>query len=399
MLAGMLDYFAARLGAENVHYILIGGKHDGQFPAELCPIPAPTARQAIRNLAVRTAIGRSSIQESFLWSRSTQTAVQQCLEGIQPHIELYDTVRTAQYAGDTPGPARICYLDDLFSERYALMLSAAKADSSIRFRPLGNFAQHVPAKLHSLAENPTSQKALLAAEKGLVARSENRVAQSFDRCLLINRHETELLQKRAAVPVERVITIPPLIKAPKSINRDYRGGPQFLFLGLLSLPHNDDGLRSFIRGTWQRVLRRMPDARLRVVGRDPLPELHAVISQYGSGTVSLEGYVPDLGALMARSAAMVNPLRFGSGIKLKIIESLAQGLPVVSTEVGASGILGGVENGVCLAKGAAEWVDQLEQLTSPAHNSKVSAAASAHFARVYSRPAVFAAYDNVFGLG
>jgi glycosyltransferase involved in cell wall biosynthesis len=102
---------------------------------------------------------------------------------------------------------------------------------------------------------------------------------------------------------------------------------------------------------------------------------------------------------MSQSAAMVNPLRFGSGVKLKIIDSLGQGLPVVSSEIGARGILGGVENGVCVAEGADGWVDQLEQLTSPTHNSKVSAAASAHFARIYSRNAVFAVYDSVFGLG
>jgi glycosyltransferase involved in cell wall biosynthesis len=399
VLAGLIDYFVARLSADNVHYLLVGNEPDGQFPVQLRSISAPTAMQAIRSVALRSAIGRSSMQESFLWSRSTQTAVQRCLGEIDPQIELYDTVRTAQYASDAPGPTRICYLDDLFSERYASMLSAGNADRSVKFRPLGKFAEHVPAKLHFLTENRISQKALLAVEKILIARSENRAAQSFDRCLLVNQHETHLLQTRAAVPGGRVSTIPPLIKVPVTVDRDYRGSPRFLFLGLLSAPHNDDGLRSFICETWPRVLRRMPGAQLRVVGRRPQPELHAAISKYGCGAISLEGYVPDLGAIMAQTAAMVNPMRLGSGVKLKIIESLGRGLPVVSSEIGASGILEGDENGVCVAEGADEWVDQLEQLTSPTNNSKVSAAASAHFARTYSRTAVFAAYDRVFGLG
>lgn len=399
VLAGLIDYFVARLCAKNVHYLLIGNKYDGQFPVDLRLIEGPTAIQGIRSAVIGTATGRSSMQESFLWSRSTEAAVQQCLQEINAHIELYDTVRTAQYAGDAPGPTRICHLDDLFSERYASMLAASKADRSLRFRPLGTFAQHVPSKLHFLTENRISQKAILTAEKTLIARSENRAARSFDRCLLVNQHETDLLQTRAAVPDGKVATIPPLIKAPVTVARDYRGSPQFLFLGLLSQPHNDAGLRSFIRETWPRVLRRMPGAQLRVVGRKPQPELHAAISKFGCGAISLEGYVPDLGALMAQSAAMVTPLRFGSGVKLKIIESLGRGLPVVSSETGASGILGGVENGVCVAEGPDEWVDRLEQLTSPTFNSKVSVAASAHFARNYSRSAVFAMYDNIFQLG
>ena len=399
VLAGLIDYFVARLGAQSVHYLLVGNRPDGQFPVNLQSIRAPTAAQALKNVATRTIVGRSSIQESLLWSRGTQDAVRQCLREIEPQIELYDTVRAAQYVDDAPGPMRVCYLDDLFSERYATMLAACKADRSIKFNALANFARHVPAKLHFLTENPITQKALLTAEKTLIVRSENRVAHSLDRCLLVNHHETDLLLKRAAVPEGRVATIPPLIRDPVGVRRDYRGSPQFLFLGLLSLPHNDDGLRSFICETWPKVLQKMPGARLRVVGREPRPELHSVVSEYGSGSISLEGYVPDLGSLMADSAAVVNPLRFGSGVKLKIIESLGRGLPVVSSEIGASGVLGGVENGVCLADGVDEWVDQLGRLTSPQYNAMVSTAALAHFARMYSRDAVFSVYDRVFDLG
>jgi glycosyltransferase involved in cell wall biosynthesis len=399
VLAGLIDYFVARLSAEHVHYLLIGNEPDGEFPVPMVPISGPSAGQAIRNTAVRSALGRSSLQESFLWSRRTQEALTRCLDEIGADVELYDTVRTAQYAGGGPGPTRICYLDDLFSERYATMLTAGKADRTVNFRPLGNFAERVPARLHFLTENRTTQRALLLAEQRLIARSENRATQSFDRCLLINEHETSVLRRRAKVADERVETIPPLVKAPAEVGRDYRGAPEFLFLGLLSLPHNDDGLRTFIRGTWPAVLRRMPDARLRVVGREPQPELHEAIAQYGGGAISLEGYVPDLGELMASSAAMLNPVRLGSGVKLKIIESLARALPVLSSGIGADGVLAGAEHGVCVAKGADDWVDQLEQLTSPEYNSQVSDAAAAHFSRIYSRSAVFAAYDHLFGLG
>jgi glycosyltransferase involved in cell wall biosynthesis len=400
VLAGLIDYFVARLGVERIHYLLIGSNHVEHFPLQLRSISAPTATRAIRNVATRSAIGRSSMQESFLWSPKTHSAIQRFLGEASPSIELYDTVRTAQYASNGLGPTRICYLDDLFSERYTSMLSAARADRSIKFRPLGNFAERVPTKLHFLTENRISQKALLAAESSLVAKSEDHAARSFDRCLLINHDETRLLRTRAAVPDRKVATIPPLIiKAPTTVDREYRSSRQFLFLGLLSLPHNHDGLRSFICETWPRVLRRMPDARLRVVGREPQPELRTAISKYGFGAITLEGYVPDLDAMMAQSAALINPLRFGSGVKLKVIESLSRALPVVSTVIGASGILSGGEHGIYLADSTDEWVDRLEQLTSPKQNRDASAAASAHFSRIYSRNAVFAAYDAVFGLG
>jgi len=199
--------------------------------------------------------------------------------------------------------------------------------------------------------------------------------------------------------MQRVVTIPPLISAPAAQARSYVGEPQFLFLGLLSLPHNDDGLRSFVRHTWPAVLRQMPKARLRVVGREPMPELLSVIAEFGGGSITLEGYVSDLDELMMQSAAMLNPLRMGSGIKLKVIESLGRGLPVISTRIGADGMSSGADNGILLADSGDEWVERMHWLTSPSNNARVSAAGSNHFSREYSRSAVFATYDDAFGLG
>lgn len=400
VLAGLVAYFAERLPAGDVHYLLVGndGEAAADFPVDVREIPGPTRGQAIRNLGVRVISGRSSMQESFLWSRSTQSSVSRTLRELEPDIEVYDTVRTAQYADGVTAGRRICYMDDLFSVRYDNMLRSMKRDLTVEFKPLGNFAKRVPPRLHFLTEARTSQRALLEAERRLVARSEDRTAKSFDRCLLVNEHESEILRARAVVPSERVVTIPPLITPPKDVARTNRREPQFLFLGLLSLPHNDDGLRWFVRSVWPRVLRRIPNVRLRVVGREPSPELLTTISQFGRGAISLEGYIPDLDELMMQSAAMVNPLRMGSGIKLKVIESLGRGLPVISSRTGVDGMWSGAHNGILLAESADEWVDQMQRLTSAADNARISAAGSDHFAHRYSRPAVFAAYDKAFDL-
>ncbi|MGV0835525.1 hypothetical protein [Mycolicibacterium thermoresistibile] len=149
VLAGLVDYFTARLGAPDVHYLLIGGEPGSAFPAQLHPVPGPSARQAVTNVVVGSALGRASIQEAMLWSRRTKASVQRRLADIDAQIEVYDTVRTAQYADLHPGPRRICYLDDLFSQRYASMLAAVDTDRTTTFRPLGDFGRHVPKRLHS----------------------------------------------------------------------------------------------------------------------------------------------------------------------------------------------------------------------------------------------------------
>ncbi|MFY9337068.1 MAG: glycosyltransferase family 4 protein, partial [Mycobacterium sp.] len=187
------------------------------------------------------------------------------------------------------------------------------------------------------------------------------------------------------------------VTAPPSPARRYTGAPEFVFLGLLSLPHNDDGLRWFLTAVWPVLLQRLPAARLRVIGREVRPGVLALAESLGP-SVSVDGYVADLSAALGGAAGLVNPLRFGSGIKLKVIDALGRHLPVVSTAVGAEGIASGPGTGVLVADEPAGFAELLYQLTDPVRNADLSEQAAGHFQRTYSRSAVFDRYDLAFSL-
>ncbi|WP_346343362.1 glycosyltransferase family 4 protein [Rhodococcus sp. MS16] len=395
VLAGFLEYFIDRLGPNNVHYLMVGGRARDDFPAKLHPQPKPSALGAFGSVVTRTGTGRASLQESLLHSADVRTAIHRTLDRVSPDLEVYDTVRMAQYASVNRSDQQICYLDDLFSERYRAMLVAADQYPDINIQPLGNFASHVPRPLRPLADHRRSQRLLLALEQRLVSRSEDKSAHRFRTNLLVNAHESDLLRQRSGVEAGRVQVIPPLIGHPIP-RRDYHGAPEFLFLGQLLLPHNDDGLRSFLSNVWPLVLAARPDARLRIVGRHPRPELTELVAKYAN-SVTLEGFVSDLSEILGRSAAMINPLRFGSGIKLKIIEALGAGVPVISTTIGADGVAIGLDEGVLVADSDAELSELLLESTDVVHNVRLSTAAREHFARCYSRDVVFARYDAAFG--
>lgn len=396
VLAGFLEYFAARMGERNVHYVMVGEHGHDEFPAELHTISKPTTLKALTSVLVRTGTGRTSLQEALLYTPGLRAEVGRLIEQLGADLEVYDTIRMAQHA-----PARcttqVCYLDDLFSERYRVMLAAAEKYSDMQIQPLGNFATHVPARVRSLAEHPRNQRALLRVEKALAYSSEIRVVNGFDAALLLNDREAQLLRDRCAVEADRVRVIPPLIGPRAPTRRDYTGTPEFIFLGLLSLPHNDDGLKSFLTHVWPLVLATQPNARLRVVGRQARSGLTALVARY-TESVKLEGFVPDLSELFSRAAAMIVPLRFGSGIKLKIIEAIGGGVPVISTSIGAEGVATGADRGVLVADDHAELADLLLEATGVSRNRDLSMAALEHFKRCYSRPVVFARYDSAFGL-
>lgn len=396
VLAGFIEYLTELFGAGNVHYLLVGGRHHDNFPAVLHSAPRPHPVRAVGNVLTRSGTGRASLQESLLRSSVTAGAIRRTLDHLDAELEIYDTVRMAQYANADRHRRQVCYLDDLFSERYMSMLRAAHDDPAIDIQPLGNFAAHVPSPLRPLAASRRIQRGLLTVERALVGRSEDRTARRFQTTLLINESEATRLRYRTGLAADRVRSLPPLITEPVA-RRDYRGAPEFAFLGLLSLPHNDDGLRSFLAGVWPHVIAARPDARLRVVGRNARPGLRAAVALHG-GSVTLEGFIPDLGEILCRSAALVNPLRFGSGVKLKIIEALGRGLPVVTSAVGGDGVASGPGTGVLVSDDGAEMAALLLETTGPSQNAELSSAARDHFAATYSRAAVFAAYDVAFGV-
>ncbi|TPG34233.1 glycosyltransferase family 4 protein [Mycolicibacterium hodleri] len=397
VLAGFVDYFVQRYGAESVHYVKVGDPPQRAFPVPVHVVPAPSRAAVLRGIATRVAVGRASLQEAFLGSPQTAAAITQIISEIRPRLQVYDTVRMAQYAPSDVAAQQICYLDDLFSERYEGMLRAAKLYPDVNSSPLGNFADHVPRRLQPLADHRISRTALLRAERVLVRRSEDRAAKAFRRCLLVNQNETDLLIRRTGVAPGRIVCVPPLFAPRVEVERRYSGGAEFVFLGLLSLAHNDDGLRWFLRAVWPVMLERIPHAHLRVIGRHAGPELLAMAAEL-RGSVTVEGYVDDLDDAMARAAALINPLRFGSGIKLKVIEALARAVPVVSSSIGAEGISSGAGTGILVGADPAALADLLYSLTDPHRNAEASADARRHFQASYSRAAVFAAYDNAFDL-
>lgn len=361
-------------------------------------IPKPSKAAALTNVATKVTTGRASLQEAFVRSNTTAKGISQVLDRIDPKLVVYNTIRMAQYARRDASADQVCYIDDLFSERYQRMLAAIKSDPNVDIQPLGNFAEHIPAGLQPLANSRYTQIALLRAESALVRRSEDRVVATFRRSFMVNDREADLLISRSGVEPDRIRVIPPLIPAPAPAIRQFEGRATFVFLGLLSLPHNDDGIRSFIANVWPLVLTRRRDATLRIIGRSPRPELLTLVSKFAS-SVALEGYVPDLNQALNGAAALINPLRFGSGIKLKVIEALGRGLPVVSTSLGAENFDTGPEAGILVSDEPAQLADYMCSLLAPAQNTQFSNAARSHFAAKYSREAVFKAYDSAFALG
>jgi glycosyltransferase involved in cell wall biosynthesis len=400
VLSGFVEYFRSTTGAADLHYVHVGSPPEDErelaFTVHRVPTPRPT--QQLAGIAWHAVARRDrSVQEAVLLGRDVREHLARVLREIGPALQVFDTVRMAQYAGGLPvdaGTTRVVYLDDLFSVRYGRMLEAMAARPDTDLNVLGEFGSVVPAPLRALAGRRTVQRAVLRLERRLVARSEDRAARSFQRSLLVNSQETRLLRERAGV--DSVRTVRPLLTTPAAARpRRYDGRPEFVFLGLLTLPHNDVAVRSFLRTQMPALLDAVPGARLRVVGRGAGAELQRLAAGYGDA-VSLEGWVPDLDEVLSAACAMVNPLLFGTGIKLKVLEALVRGLPVVSTRTGVEGVAEGPAHGCLVEDDVDRHPELLRSLIDRERNAELSAAALAHYRSEFSPAAVRAVYDEVF---
>lgn len=119
----------------------------------------------------------------------------------------------------------------------------------------------------------------------------------------------------------------------------YPGGPRrprtMLFLGSFRHTPNQVALDWFTREVLPLVLAKLPDARLLVAGSDPPPR-HAFHDP--ANAIDLLGFVEDIQPLFATCAVFVCPIRSGSGVRVKLLEAFASGIPVVSTTLGAEGL-------------------------------------------------------------
>jgi glycosyltransferase involved in cell wall biosynthesis len=155
----------------------------------------------------------------------------------------------------------------------------------------------------------------------------------YSRCDLIYAvSEIDAREIRAmAGPGPRVEVVPIAVDAAtRPVAAPWTNGAEVLFVGALDWPPNRDAVHYLLTAIWPLVLERSPHAHLTVVGRG--------VAGLDAPNVTFTGWVDDVTPYFAAARVLAVPIRSGSGLRVKILESLARGIPVVSTSVGMEGI-------------------------------------------------------------
>lgn len=214
-------------------------------------------------------------------------------------------------------------------------------------------ARHIPAKmsildLHNIESALVDSYAagrrgapgvLFRAEAAALRRMERRTVGAFDHVVVVSELEREKLS-----PGARSVLVCPNGREP-SVVLPEAPDPTVAFVATMGWAPNVDAALWLTREIWPLVRERVPQARLLLVGRDPAPSVRAL----AGADVEVTGTVADVGPYLARSRVVVAPLRAGGGTRLKIMEALDVGRPVVATSLGCEGLGDLVGRGVVLA--------------------------------------------------
>jgi GT2 family glycosyltransferase/SAM-dependent methyltransferase len=167
--------------------------------------------------------------------------------------------------------------------------------------------------------------ALFELEMAMVRASDLTIAVTED----------ERSQLLSDAPGARVVIIPTVHEVADRVS-PANGRKGVLFVGGFEHPPNVDAVTYLVREVMPRVWLRNPDVSVTIVGGSAPSQVEALASP----RVDIRGWVEDLHPLLDGMRTMVVPVRFGAGVKGKITQGLAVGLPIVTTPVGAEGLDG-----------------------------------------------------------
>jgi len=186
-------------------------------------------------------------------------------------------------------------------------------------------------------------------------RRELWAVQAVDSAIVHSTHELDVLKEE--VPVDNLFVFPLIMDVPGStVPWSSRAG--VCFVGGYQHPPNVDAVRWFVAEVMPLLRQRLPGTRFHVIGSKPPP----AVLELGCDDVVIEGFVEELQPLFDTLRVSVAPLRYGAGVKGKVGNSMAMGVPVVATTVAVEGMGLADRHDVLIADGPSGLADAICEL-------------------------------------
>ncbi len=185
---------------------------------------------------------------------------------------------------------------------------------------------------------------------------ELQMIPKFKKVLVCSREDQQYLIENTGIQVELLQNgVNTEVFAPRqhSFIRN-----RVLFTGNMDYAPNIDAVSYFVEEIWPKVLVKVPNARFVIAGQRPVAKVLSLKSE----NIDVTGFIPNLADEYAKAHVVVSPLRIGAGTQNKVLEALSMNIPVVSTNVGYSGLELEHDEGIALSLNSDEFAENVINL-------------------------------------
>jgi glycosyltransferase involved in cell wall biosynthesis len=179
-------------------------------------------------------------------------------------------------------------------------------------------------------EYEISGKPAALSEAKRYRKIERKLAQASDLVWCASPEDKQVMERESP---DTKIEVVPTIHELRDSGKTFADRQDLLFIGNLAHRPNEDAVLFFMSEVYPLVRQRLPKVGLDIIG----DHTSDAIKAYHSNEVRVLGYVPDVEPSLRNARVFIAPLRFGAGIKGKVGEAMAHGIPVVTTSIGAEG--------------------------------------------------------------
>ncbi len=248
-----------------------------------------------------------------------------------------------------------------------------------------NTRQHLPIglRLHNVewiiwkryAENlpnNSTKQWFVARQARLLREAEMKYYPQMDVCFAVSEKDKD--EALHLSPSTNVVIAPHGItpddwKTDESIIRNDK---EIIIATTYNWVHNVEGVRWFVEKVLPLVKAAVPEAHLTLIGKKP-PQF---FQEWLSLGVDVLGYVGRVQPYMNSAGVYIAPLFVGSGVRIKILEAMAMGLPVVATPIAREGIVAGETEGLYTAESAEDFAKQVIYLLENPNEARISGLAA-----------------------
>jgi sugar transferase (PEP-CTERM/EpsH1 system associated) len=200
-----------------------------------------------------------------------------------------------------------------------------------------------------------------AREQRLLAEYEKRIVDQFDACYLIAQAEVTLFNQNIVKSdkvqvmgngLDTSVFYPPKLKQQNPT-------PVFLFTGVMDYKPNEDAVIWFVKTCWPTLIGQHANAKFIIAGMNPSSDIKRLAN---GQNIEVTGFVDDILPFYQQADIFVAPFRIARGVQNKVLQAFSCALPVISTPMGAEGILCQADRDILIASTSDEFIAQANRL-------------------------------------